>query len=268
MATSAASTSAPDDGARPTLLRRARRRIPQWAWYTIAAFGFAFVVVLAQLVFFLQRSDPRDSRAILEREVRMNTLRAGEPVVQAVPVFRRAAVDYYRATRGMVVLTPYRLIYLGAPPRDFSGASGAAPTFDQREYPIDTLVRVRGSFSLLGMSRALVIDTPEGDFKVAVSRGGRDEALALREALAARHATLREIGAWSAKVRAARAELGKILEAYRKQPVYHEVRPGDAVSSIAAWYEVPEDELRQRNDIKGNTIKVGQRLLIRPGATP
>lgn len=264
MATSA-TTPTPD--AQPTLLVRARRRMPQWAWFTMAAFGFALLVVIVQLVFFLQRSDPRDSRAIVERELRTNTLRDGERIVQAVPVFRRSMLDYFRATRGMVVLTPNRLLYLGAPPRDISGASGPAPTFDQREFAIDTLIRVRSSFSLLGLSRALVIDTPEGDLKVAVSKGGRDEATALRTLWQARHARLREIGAWGARVRTARAELGKILDQYRKQPIYHEVRPGDAVGSIAAWYEVPEDQIRAQNGIVGNKIKVGQRLIIRPGAT-
>lgn len=265
MATSA--TTTPPSDAQPTLLRRARRRMPQWAWFTLAAFGFALVVVIVQLVFFLQRADPRDSRSIVERELRTNTLRDGERIVQAVPVFRRSMLDYFRATRGLVVLTPTRLLYLGAPPRDISGASGPAPTFDQREFGIDTLIRLKSSFSLLGMSRALVIDAPEGDLKVAVSRGGWDEALALRAAWEERHKRLREIGAWGARVRTARAELGQILDQYRRQPVYHEVRPGDAIGSIAAWYEVSEDQIRSQNGITGNTIKVGQRLLIRPGAT-
>ena len=268
MASSATVNEPAPDDARPALIRRVRRRVPQWAWYGMAAFALALLVVVAQLVLFLQSSGPRDSRAIVERELRLTTLREGERVVQAVPVFRRSILDYFRSTRGMIVLTPNRLIYLGAPPRDISGASGAAPTFDQREYPIDTLIQVKSSFSLLGMSRALVIDTPEGDLKVAVSRGGRDEAIALRTAWAGRQKTLREIGAWGAKVRTARAELGKILDVYRKQPIYHEVRPGDAVSSIAAWYEVSEDQIRQQNGVVGNTIKVGQRLLIRAGAKP
>jgi hypothetical protein len=268
MATSATpAANTPDDKAQPTLLRRARRHVPQWAWFTMAAFAFVLLVIGVQLALYLQRSDPRDTRAIVERELRTNTLRAGEPVVREVRVFRRSLVDYFRATRGSVVLTPNRLVYLGAPPRDISGASGAAPTFDQREFPIDTLVQVRGSFSLLGMSRALVIDAPEGDFKVAVSKGGRSDAIALREAWEGRQKQLREIGVWAGKVRVARAELGKILDTYRKQPIYHEVRAGDAISSIAAWYEVTEDQIRQQNGIAGNTVKVGQRLLIRPGAT-
>jgi hypothetical protein len=61
MATSASRTqSGADTVASATFLHRARRRVPQWAWYMLAAFGFALIVVLTQLVLFLRRADPRD----------------------------------------------------------------------------------------------------------------------------------------------------------------------------------------------------------------
>lgn len=262
---SSAQREQPQPEPRVSLLRRTRRSVPHWAWYSLAAFGFALLVVLAQLVLYLQRTEPRDSRVIVERELQLNTLRPDERVVRTVSVFRRRGADYFRATRGLLVLTDKRLIYLGAPPRDISGASGAAPTFDQREFRVDTLVRIEPSFSLLGFSRALKIDSPEGDVTLGVSRGGRQKARLLRTAWDARHQRLRAIGVWSGKVRVARAELQAMLAEYRKQPVYHIVRPGDAVSSIAAWYEIPADRIREQNGISGNRIKVGQRLLIRSG---
>ena len=55
------------------------------------------------------------------------------------------------------------------------------------------------------------------------------------------------------------------LAEYKKQPVYHIVRAGDAISSIADWYETTPQEIAQLNGIVGNKIKVGQRLLIRSG---
>ena len=60
--------------------------------------------------------------------------------------------------------------------------------------------------------------------------------------------------------------LNEILAEYRRQPVYHVVRSGDAISSIASWYETSIDSIRQLNRIEGNKVKVGQRLLIRSGA--
>lgn len=252
---------------RAPLLRRARRNVPHGVWYALAAFGFALLVVAVQLAFYLQRREPRDARIIVERELTVNALRPGERVVRSVSVFRRRGVDYLRATRGLLVLTDKRLIYLGAPPRDITGSSDAPPAFEQREFAFDTLVNVTPSFAVLGMSRAIHIDGPDGGLELAVSRGGWPKAQLLRTAWGARQQRLRTIGAWGARVRQARAQLGRILADYRRQPVYHVVRPGDAVSSIAAWYEIPEDQIRAQNGIVGNKIKVGQRLLIRQGGS-
>ena len=56
-----------------------------------------------------------------------------------------------------------------------------------------------------------------------------------------------------------------MLTRYRAEPVYHVVRPGDAVGSIADWYQTTPDSIRTLNHLNGNTIKVGERLLIRAG---
>ena len=240
--------------------------MPTGVWYTLAALGFALLVVGVQLALYTHRREPRDSRAIVERELRMNTLEPGERVVRTVPVFRRASEDYFRQTRGLLVLTDRRLIYLGAAPRDFTGASDVPPTFDQHVFRIDTLVTVGGTFTFLGFARALKIESPDEELQLGIPSGQWQKAQLLRTAWAGRHKKLQAIGVWAAKVRESRAHLGKILEEYRRQPVYHVVRPGDAVSSIASWYETSEDSIRQLNGIVGNKIKVGQRLLIRQGA--
>lgn len=255
----------PPRASRP-LLRQVHRRVPNGVWYALATLGFAIVVVLVQLALYVRRAEPRDARAIVRRELETNVLARGERVVRAVPVYRRAAVDYFRATRGLLVLTDRRLLYLGAPPRDITGASDGPPTFDQREFRIDTAVTVDGSFTILGFSRALVIGTPNGDLKVGVRSEGWPEARALRQDWENRHRQLAAIGAWGERVREARAELGRLLEEYRRQPVYHVVRPGDAISSIASWYEVPVDSIARLNGIVNNRIRIGQRLLIRSGS--
>jgi hypothetical protein len=268
MATSAstAGIGSTDGESRVPLLRRARRNVPHWVWYTLAAFGFALLVLVAQLALYMQRREPRDARIIVDRELRMNVLRPGERVVRSVSVFRRKGVDYFRATRGVLVLTDRRLVYLGAPPRDVTGPTGAPPVFEQREFRFDTLVHVKPSFAVLGMSRALEVDTQDGDLELAISEGGWPQAQLLGTAWRSRQERLQAIGAWGERVRQARTELKRILTEYHKQPVYHVVRPGDAVSSIASWYEIPVERLRQQNGIQGNTIKVGQRLLVKSGS--
>jgi hypothetical protein len=243
-----------------------RKSVPAGVWYSLAVFGFALVVVLVQLMLYTRRREPRDARAIVEREMRLNTLRPGERVIRSVPVYRRSGVDYYRQTKGLLVLTDRRLVYLGAPPRDITGASDQAPAFDQHEFPIDTMVHIEGSFAVLGLTRALYISSPYGDLKIGVPSGKWPEAQQMRKDWAAQHGNLRAIGIWAERVRDAREQLRRELEKYRKQPVYHVVRPGDAISSIASWYETSPDQIRSLNGITGNKIKVGQKLLIRGGS--
>ena len=244
-----------------------RRAIPAAVWYTLAVFGFALIVVLVQLALYTRRSEPRDARAIVVRELQMNTLQPGERALRSVPVFRRAGVDYFRRTRGLLVLTDRRLIYLGAPPRDITGPSDGAPTFDQQVFRLDTLVRLERSFALLGFARALKVASPDGELNLGVTSDAWPEAQLMRQAWEARHRTLYGLGVWAHRVREARKQLQGELAAYRRQPVYHVVRQGDAISSIASWYETSPDNIRELNGIVGNKIKVGQRLLIRAGSS-
>lgn len=265
MTTSASASTAAVEP-RKALIKRQRRNVPAAVWYAIAAFGGAVFVVFVQLMLYLGRTEPRDARAIVERELTSNTLQPGERVIRSVPVFRRNGVDYFRATRGLLVLTDRRLVYLGAPPRDITSATDAPPAFDQRVFRIDTLVTLEPSFALMGFARALRVKTPDGTVNLGVAAASWPTALLLRNDWNARDKKLRVIGAWGARVRAARVQLGKELAAYRRQPVYHVVRQGDAISSIASWYETTPEQIRQLNGIAGNTIKVGQKLLIRSGA--
>ena len=252
----------------PLLTRDPRHKaVPTGVWYTLAAFGLVLVVVLVQIGLFTSRREPRNTETIVERELRLNTLQPGERIVRSVPVFRRSGVDYFRRTAGVLVLTDRRLVYLGAPPRDITGAGDAAPSFDQRVFPFDTLVTLERSVTLLGFARALKIESPYGDLTLGVTGESWPKAQLMRQSWDERHRTLRAIGVWAHRVRDAREQLGRELAAYRRQPVYHVVRAGDAVSSISSWYEVPPDKIRSLNGIIGNKIKVGQKLLIRTGGS-
>jgi hypothetical protein len=51
------------------------------------------------------RADPRDARVFAERELRLTVLRPNERVVASVSVWQRPLIDYFRATRGILVVT-------------------------------------------------------------------------------------------------------------------------------------------------------------------
>src|SRR4029077_8025548 len=100
-------------------------------------FGAVLVIaVIAQLIVHSARTDPRDTRTIAERELELNTLQPGERVVRSVSVFKRPAINYFRATRGLLVLTNRRLLYLGLEPRDLLAAPDLPPTFEERSFAI------------------------------------------------------------------------------------------------------------------------------------
>ena len=113
--------------------------------YTMLGLLVIVLVVLVQFAVHVARTDPRDSRAIAERELQLNSLQPGEHVVRMVSVFKRPAINYFRATRGLLALTNQRLLYIGLEPRDLLAAPDLPPTFEERDFPIDTLVRARNA---------------------------------------------------------------------------------------------------------------------------
>jgi hypothetical protein len=86
---------------RPPRIKK-KKRIPAATLYVIV---FAVLIGLAILIQFgvhMARTDPRDSRAIAERELKVNTLQSNEHVIRMVSVFKRPAISYFRATRGLL----------------------------------------------------------------------------------------------------------------------------------------------------------------------
>ena len=73
-------------------------------------------------------TDPRDAAVIADRELRLNVIAPDEHVFMAIPVSRRQATDYFRATHGELVLTDRRMIFLGLRPRDLLSPADAPPT--------------------------------------------------------------------------------------------------------------------------------------------
>jgi hypothetical protein len=229
--------------------------------------GFAALIALAivaQLVVHMIRTDPRDSRAIAERELRLNTLQPGERVLRMVSVFKRPAIDYFRATRGLLVLTNQRLLYLGLEPRDLLAAPDLPPTFEQRDFPIDTLVHVSTGRTFFGIAKAIVISTPTETLKLGVPSAAWPQANLIVMGMSVRHD---RAVALSAQQRAmlARAEAQRrAAEAARRKAKFYTVKRGDALGSIATIWNTTPDKLQMWNRLPTNKIRVGQVLLVRP----
>jgi hypothetical protein len=262
--TDASDPYVPTGAVRRRRSRRGRRRLHPWVRYFLPFAVLAVVLLAVQLTIHALRTDPRDALALTQRELQLTVLRPDERVYGVVPAHHRSAVNYFRATRGILVLTDRRMVFLGLVPRDLVGSPDAPAAFEQRDYPIDTLVRIHRTYAPMSLSRALEIDTPRGDQKLAVPGSGWGRAVALKRVFDWQHETLFEEGRRQGALAQAVDAAKRSATSERKRPWYHLIRRGEALASIAALYDTTPDQLRALNNITGDRIRAGQRLLVKP----
>jgi hypothetical protein len=249
---------------------KARRRKRRWRRLSpfrrmVLVFG-VFIIGVAALasVIHTLRAEPRDVRAIATRELTINTLAPGEELVHVVPVQLRRAVDYFRATRGLLVLTDRRLIFLGLRPRDFLSEMDAPPTFEERFFPIDTLVTVRPGRAMLGLMDGVVLRTPDGNLRLAVQASGVESAAQLTGAFQQRDSLVRERGAYQARLIQRAAAERAAAESTWRATQHYTVQRGDALGSIATRWNITQEQLRRWNNRSNNIVRVGETLVVRP----
>lgn len=259
----------------PQRNRRRRRRgsYPVWLKYTGWSVGLAVLVTGAQLAVHAVRSDPRDARVYADRELRLSAMRPDEKVLAQVSVWQRPAVDYFRATRGLLVLTDAkgdslnpvggRVIYLGLEPRDPLTPPDAPPTFDQRDWAVDTLVTVAPKRTLFYLSRGIRIQAPRERLTLGVPSGASDDADSLLAKLNRKYAALRAVGWQRREARRARDRERLVMQYAGRREWYHTVRRGEALSSVAQMYNTTPEQIRALNGITGDRIKIGQRLTVK-----
>lgn len=238
--------------------------MPPATRYVLIGAALVLLALLAQFALHTYRTDPRDARTIAERELQLNTLASGEHVIRMVSVFQRPWLDYFRATRGLLVLTDRRLLYLGLQPRDLLSTGDSPPTFEERGFPIDTLTRLSPGRTFFGIAKAIVVTTPRGSVTLGVPAEAWPRARLLIAGMEGRYERLHSRGV---ALRARREQLEKertAAEAEARKPRTYVVRRGDAVASVAAAWNTTPDRLRQWNNLPDNRIRIGQTLVVKP----
>jgi hypothetical protein len=259
----------------PRRNRRRRRRgaYPIWLKYLSWCVGLAILVTAAQIAVHAVRSDPRDALVFAERELQLSVLRQNEKVLATVSVWQRPAIDYFRPTRGVLVVTDApgdsanpvggRLIYLGLQPRDPLSRPDAPPTFDEREWPLDTAVVVTPTRTLFFLSRAISIAAPHEKLTVGVPSPASGNADALLRAVGKKYGLLRAVGWQRREARRARDRDRQMASQQGRREWFHTVRRGEALASVARLFNTTPDEIRTLNGITGDKIKIGQRLKVK-----
>ena len=269
------STDLPNWDAMPRRNRRRRRRgaYPIWLKYLAWCVGLAALVTIAQIAVHTVRADPRDSRVYAERELRLSVLNPHERVLAQVSVWQRPAIDYFRPTRGLLVLTDApgdsanpvggRIIYLGLQPRDPLSPPDAPPTFDERDWPVDTTVAVTPTRTLLYLARALRVTTPREHLTVGVPSPASGDADALLRQVDKKYSLIRAVGWQRREARRARDRERQVAVYQGRREWFHTVRRGEALGSVARMFNTTPEEIRSLNGLTGDRIKLGQQLKVK-----
>src|ERR1043166_4454345 len=216
------------DAAVETPARNRFRRFNPATRYLLVVVGLALVAIALLLTIHAVNTDPRDSAAIADRELRLNVIAPDEHVVSTISVFKREAVDYFRATRGELVLTDRRMVFLGLRPRDMLAPADAPPTFDERDFPLDTLVSVTSGRAMGGLTKGIVVRIPTETMRLGVTSAAWPTAQKLLATMEGRRVTAQAEGVTQESMRKrADADWKKVVAAWKKPQVYT-VRRGDA----------------------------------------
>jgi LysM repeat protein len=241
--------------ATPPGLRRVRPS--PLAYLLLLVVGLPLAIVVVALIVHVSTTEPRDTRSRVMREARAGVLDADEPVLATVPVYQRPADDYFRATRGVLLLTDRRLVHVALLPRDIFITDAEPDAFVRRAFPIDTTAPLSAGRGFLGIDRAIVVEAPAARVSLAVADEHWDEARRVLDAVAHRQASERAIAERRAAVALAMADAARL-------PVHHIVRRGEALSTIARRYGRTVEELQEINALEGARIRVGQVLVVKP----
>jgi LysM repeat protein len=227
-----------------------------------AVIGLAIAAVALLLFgyfFFMRHVDAPKAWNAADRELRGGMLTYGEKVQRKAKVFMRRPSDYYRGANGMLYATNERLIFIGVAPGSRSESEDAPPVIVTQEFPNDTLLSMRSGRLYFLTAHGVRVShpgVPSGQFAAI---GSQVPALdSLVDYVNSVHDTQRKDAAAERKLLAA-------VDALIKEPLYYTVRRGDALFSIARKFDTTPDQLRQWNQLEGDRVKIGQRLLVKPG---
>jgi len=226
-----------------------------------ALLGLAVVLVglvLFGYFFFMGHVDAPKAWSAADRELQGDMLQYGEKVQRRAKVFMRRPSDYYRGANGILYATNDRLIFIGVAPGSKIESSDAPPIILSQEFPNDTLLDLRGTRLYLLTAHGVRVThpgVPRGEFAAS---SGQEAALdSLTDYVNTIHDAQRKEAAREKRLREAVATL-------IKQPLYYTVKRGDALSLIATKFDATPDQIRQWNQLEGDRVKIGQRLLVKP----
>lgn len=224
----------------------------------VIGLGLVFIALLGfGYFFFMRHVDAPKAWAAADRELQGGMLHFGERVERRARVFVRRPTDYYRGANGMLYATNDRLIYIGVAPGSKIESEDAPAVIVSQEFPNDTLLQMNPGRLYFLTAHGVRVSHPGVAPGKFAALGNQAAALdSLVNYVNAIHQTQRREAAEERRLRQAVAAL-------IKEPIYYTVRRGDALFSIARRFETTPEQIQKWNQLEGDRVKIGQRLLVK-----
>lgn len=185
-------------------------------------------------------------------------LQSGESVEHRVPVQQRHWWTWFRVSHGILAATDRRIIYVGVPPTGILPREEEPAELEEDSWRYDQPLAARRERTRFGNRVGLVLslDGTEQPFAIAARHTGKVDTLFAiigrrREELQA--------------VREAERRALEVAAAAARRPIYHLIQPGESLERIGLRYGASLDSLRAWNNLRGDRIYPGERLLVKPG---
>ena len=242
--------------------RRARPApppVPRWrvalrvsAWSAVIAL---LVAIVAGLL-FVHRGDAEGSARVANGELEL-MLERGEGIDWRAPVIARHWWNYFRVTHGVVAATNRRLLYVGVPPEEILPREPEPQLLEESSFPYDRPIDLWRGRVFLGSLNGVVIRAPGQMRTFGVTPAERSRLDSVLTLMTRRQQGIRD------SLEAERQKALEVADAAR-QPIFYVVSRGDALELIARQFNVTIEELQDWNALSSPSIRVGQRLLVKP----
>jgi LysM domain len=246
-----------DAGSSDFTIIRPRRRRSRLLMTIGVLIGFVALLFGGGYTLWQRHLDPVTARAILSRELSSYALDPGETVRASAFLYWRSPLAYFRSTHAVLAATDRRLLLLILTPPDplTREAEEILPAI--RDLPKDTTVHLDTSRVMFGVSHMITLRARDVRERWASREDQWPHVRAVMGDLSKVQQAMREDGEAIRLARLAAVERAR-------QPIWHVVRRGQALGSIATQYGTTPERLRELNAMPSDRIRAGDSLLIKP----
>lgn len=246
-----------DGGSGEFTAARPRRRRSRVLTTIGVLIGFVVLFFGSGYALWQRHLDPVTARSTLTRELSTYALEPGETVRASAFLYWRSPLSYFRSTHAILAATDRRLLLLTLTPPDplTREAEASLPTI--RDLPKDTTVELDTGRVMFLVSRGVTVRARDVRERWAAREEQWPQVLAVAADLSTLQRAMREDGEAIRLARLAAVERGR-------QPIWHVVRRGEALGSIATRYGTTPERLREVNSMASDRIRAGDSLLIKP----